>query len=105
MNLIEGALVVPERQIWNLLAPTDGVPKIPVTIGGKSYNVEYTLDEGVEHKKDHFIEIKTATDKWDAPTTAKPLDDLIQAKRAFAKKTGYSLAIFTMNTETFRKTS
>lgn len=103
MNLIEGALVVPERQIWNLLAPTDGVPKIPVTIGGKSYNVEYTLDEGVEHKKDHFIEIKTATDKWDAPTTAKPLDDLIRAKRTFAKKTGYSLAIFTMNTETFEK--
>ena len=103
MNLIEGALVVPERQIWNLLAPTDGVPKIPVTIGGKSYNVEYTSDSGVEHKKDHFIEIKTATDKWDAPTTATPLDDLIQARRTFAKKTGYSLTRFTMNTETFEK--
>ena len=103
MTLIEGALTVPERQIWNLLAPVDGVPKIDVHIGKKHFTVDYTSDEGVEHKKDHFIEIKTATDKWDAPTTAKPLDDLIQAKRTFAKKTGYSLAIFTMNTETFEK--
>jgi hypothetical protein len=103
MNLIEGALVVPERQIWNLLAPADGVPKIPVTICGKNYNVEYTLDSGVEHKKDHFIEIQTPADKWDAPTTATPLDDLIQARRTFAKKTGYSLTRFTMNTETFEK--
>nr|DAE27439.1 MAG TPA: major capsid protein [virus sp. ctLTC15] len=103
MNLIEGALTVPERQIWSLLAPVDGVPKIDVHIGKSHFTVDYTSDDGAEHKKDHFIEIKTATDKWDAPTTAKPLDDLIQAKRTFAKKTGYSLAIFTMNTETFEK--
>ena len=32
MNLIEGALVVPERQIWSLLAPIDGIPKIDVQI-------------------------------------------------------------------------
>lgn len=103
MTLIEGALTVPERQIWSLLAPVDGVPKIDVHIGKSHFTVDYTSDDGAEHKKDHFIEIKTATDKWDAPTTAKPLDDLIQAKRTFAKKTGYSLAIFTMNTETFEK--
>lgn len=102
MNLIEGAMVVPERQIWNLLAPTDGVPKVPVTIGGKSFYVEYTNDNGVEHKKDHFVDISgDGTGKWSASATATPLDDLIQTRRDFAKKTGYLLTRFTMNTETW----
>lgn len=100
MMLIEGARVVPERQIWSLLAPADGVPKIDVNIGGNKYTVEYTNDNGAEHKKDHFVEI-SGTDKWDAPATATPLDDLIRVKRDFVKKTGYSLARFTMNTETW----
>ena len=72
-------------------------------IGKNKFTIDYTSDNGVEHKKDHFIEIQTPTDKWDAPTTATPLDDLIQARRTFAKKTGYSLTRFTMNTETFEK--
>ena len=98
--LIEGARVVPERQIWQLLAPSDGIPRVQVTIDGKSYYVDYTSDDGVEHKKDHYVEI-TGTDKWDAPATATPLDDLIEERRNFAKKTGYSLTRFTMNTETW----
>ena len=57
MMLIEGARVVPERQIWQLLAPADGIPRVQVTIGGKSFYVDYTSDAGVEHKKDHFVEI------------------------------------------------
>ena len=64
MILIEGALAVPERQIWNLLAPADGIPKVPVTIGGKSYYIDYTDDDGVSHKKDHFVDISAGeTDK------------------------------------------
>lgn len=102
MMLIEGARVVPERQIWQLLAPEDGVPKIDVQIGKSKYTVEYTTDGGTEHKKDHFIDFTSSgTDKWDAPETATPLDDLIRVKRDFVKKTGYSLARFTMNTETW----
>ena len=57
MMLIDGARVVPERQIWSLLAPVDGVPKIDVNIGGKKYSVEYTPDGGAEHIKDHFVDI------------------------------------------------
>ena len=101
MSLIQGAMIVPERQIWELLAPSDGVPKVTVKIGDKSYTVDYTADAGVEHKKDHFIEITSSGDKWSASATATPLDDLIQTKREFAKKTGYSLTRFSMNTETF----
>ena len=101
MNLIQGAMVVPERQIWELLAPADGVPKVTVNIEGKKYVVDYTTDNGTVHKKDHYIEISGTSDKWDAPETATPLDDLIKTRRDFAKKTGYSLTRFSMNTETF----
>ena len=102
MMLIEGARVVPERQIWQLLAPADGIPRVQVTIGGKSYYVDYTSDDGAAHKTDHFKDISgSATDKWSAPATATPLDDLITVKREFAKKTGYSLTRFSMNTETW----
>lgn len=102
MILIEGARVIPERQIWQLLAPADGVPKVDVVIGEKQYSVEYTEDAGAEHKEDHFVDIsQSATDAWTASETATPLADLIQIKRDFSKKTGYSLARFSMNTETW----
>lgn len=100
MNLIEGALVVPERQIWQLLAPEDGIPRVKVVIDNKPYYVDYTSDEGAEHKQNHFKAI-TGTSTWDNPSTAAPLDDLITARRDFAKATGYSLTRFTMNTETW----
>lgn len=101
MMLIQGAMVVPERQIWELLAPADGVPKVTVNIEGKKYVIDYTADNGTKHKTDHFIEISGETDKWTASATATPLADLIKARREFAKKTGYSLTRFSMNTETF----
>lgn len=105
MNLIEGARVVPERQIWSLLAPEDGVPKIEVYIGKDKYTVEYTSDNGVAHKKDHFVDVTNGgaatTDKWSAKATATPLDDLIKIKRDFAKKSGYSIVRYSMNGETW----
>ncbi len=96
MMLIEGARVIPESQIWSLLAPVDGVPKIDVVIGTEKYTVDYTSDNGVEHKKGHFKE----TD-WTDAAVATPLEDLIQIRRDFAKSSGYSLTRFSMNTETF----
>ena len=101
MNLIQGAMVVPERQIWQLLAPSDGVPKVTVKIKDKTYTIDYTTDNGAKHKADHFVEIQGASDKWNVPATATPLQDLIDTRRDFAKKTGYSLTRFSMNTETF----
>lgn len=100
MMLIEGARVVPERQIWQLLAPADGIPKIDVAIGAKKYTVDYTSDNGAEHKTNHYKTF-SGTSAWDKSATATPLDDLIQTRRDFAKQTGYSLTRFTMNTETW----
>lgn len=100
MMLIDGARVVPERMIWQLLAPVDGIPKITVNINGKPYDVDYTEDNGAEYKRNHYSELLD-DGKWDAPATATPLEDLIRIRREFAKKTGYSLSRFSMNTETF----
>ena len=100
MMLIEGARVVPERQIWQLLAPTDGIPKVEVKIGANKYVIDYTNDNGVEHKAEHYKTV-TGTSAWDKSATCAPLDDLITTKRDFAKKTGYSLTRFSMNTETW----
>lgn len=101
MNLIEGALVVPERQIWQLLAPTDGVPRVKVTIGDNPFYIDYLADnEKSEHTAKHYKTF-TGTSAWDKSATATPLDDLIKTKRDFSKATGYSLTRFTMNTETW----
>lgn len=100
--LIQGAEVVPERQIWSLLAAPDGIPRINVKIGADTYTIDYTPDDGVDYKRDHFVDITgTAADKWSASETATPLDDLIKVRKDFAKKTGYSLTRFSMNTETW----
>ena len=101
LDLVRGARVVPERMIWQLLAPTDGIPRIKVLINDDPYYIDYTSDNGVAYKATNFTEL-TGTDKWSAPDTATPLQDLIDIKRDFAKKTGYNLTRFSMNTETFQ---
>lgn len=101
MNLIEGALVVPERQIWQLLAPTDGVPRVKVTIDKKPYYIDYLADSEVATHKEKHYKTFTGTSAWNKSATATPLDDLIKVKREFSKATGYSLTRFTMNTETW----
>lgn len=101
LDLVRGAEVVPERMIWQLLAPADGVPKISVNIGGKPYTIDYLPAADVaEYKKKNFVELLTNS-RWSESATAKPLEDLIDFKRKFAKATGYSLTRFSMNTETW----
>lgn len=103
LDLVRGAQVVPERQIWQLLAPVDGIPKIKVDIEGATYDVEYIESANVStYRADHFKEIKGSA-QWKNASTATPLDDLIKIKRDFAKASGYSLARFTMNTTTFEQ--
>lgn len=103
LDLIRGARVVPERMIWQLLAPQDGVPKIVVVVGDTQYTVEYmTSAEATTYKTTNFKELKGDA-QWSQSATATPLDDLITIKRQFAKDTGYSLARFSMNTETWEQ--
>lgn len=103
MDLILGADVVPERMIWQLLAPVDGVPKIDVVIdGGKRYAIDYTADAGAEYKAKNFIEL-SGTSKWDAPTTATPLQDLKDAQEQHERNYGEKLTTFVMNQKTWKQ--
>lgn len=103
LDLINGANVIPERMIWQLMAPVDGVPKITVLIDGKDpYDIHYTSDNGAAYKSTNFMEITTATDMWDAPTTANPIQDILDAQRRHRSVTGEVLADFIMNDKTFQ---
>lgn len=101
LDLIRGARVVPERMIWQLLAPKDGVPKINVVIGNQAFDIDYmTATDAVTFKATNYKEIKGAS-QWKNPSTATPLQDLIEIKKQFSLATGYSLATFSMNEETW----
>lgn len=96
-NLIRAAEVVPERMRWQLLAPTTGKPGIVVDINKVDYTYDYDPDE--EWKTNNFLEV-TSTDKWDAPETANPLDDIREAQDKAELASGTRPAIAVMNRNT-----
>ena len=74
-NLIDGADISAERMRMQLLAPQNGTLGIQIaTVDNKIHNYSYDPDSSWKAK--HYVELTTASDKWDAPTTAKPLNDM-----------------------------
>lgn len=103
MDLVLGAEVVPERMIWQLLAPVDGIPKIDVMIDGKDpYAIHYTSDDGAEYKKTNFIEL-SGTSMWSDSANAKPIQDLADAQEQYEENTGDKLTTFVMNKRTWKQ--
>lgn len=98
-NLITGARIVPERMIWQLLAPTNGKPGISIKANGVSYIYDYDPDG--EWTSKNFKEITTAKAKWNT-STGTPIADLNAAKDAILSETGEILTDVYMNTTTFR---
>lgn len=108
LNLIQGANIVPERMIWQLLAPTDGVPKITISVDGdytsKAYVIDYTSDSGTAYKAKNFIDITgTPNNKWSASATAKPIADLVAAQEQQVANHGQNLTTFAMNLKTWKQ--
>lgn len=104
LDLVLGADVVPERMIWQLLAPADGIPKINVLIDGKDpYAIEYTNDNGAEYKATNFMEISSPADIWSAADTATPIQDFVDAQEQYEEKTGDKLTTFIMNKKTWKQ--
>ena len=58
-TLIDGANVVPERMIMQLLAPADGSPKISIQANGVTY--AYNYDPSNTYKTHNFANLETAT--------------------------------------------
>ena len=97
-NLIDGALVVPERMIMQLLFAEDGNVGISIKANGVDYTYNYDPD-GAWKATNYFA--LTSTALWTAGDTADPFADIQTAKDAVAAKGG-KISYAAMNTNTFR---
>ena len=95
-DLIAGANVVPERMIWQLLAPVTGKPGIEIFAHGVNYIYDYDPDG--KWQANNFTELAEAT--WDNATTSDPINDLMEAKAAHEARTGTKLKYAVMSRKT-----
>jgi len=97
-NLIDGANVVPERMIMQLLFPQDGNAGIAIKANGVAY--VYNYDPKGTWKARNYIELSGA-DLWSASATADPFAVFKTAKDTIRSGTGTELTIAVMTTATF----
>ena len=97
-NLIDGANVVPERMIMQLLFPDSGNCGIAIKANGVDYT--YNYDPDGSWKTSNYTAL-TSTALWTAPTTADPFAAFKTVKDAIRAKTGDELTVAIMNTYTF----
>lgn len=95
-GLIDGARVVPERMIWQLLAPTGGNPKIAITANGVAY--EYNYDPNNTFKTNNFITV--STNKWNVPASADPISDIRDAQNKIEDATGVKPTVMVLSRKT-----
>lgn len=96
-TLIKSAEVVSEIMRMQLLSAPDGHPQIGISADGVTY--AYNYDPNGEYSTDNYTAL-SGSSEWDTPVTAKPIDDLNDAKKALADK-GYNAAYVLMNSTTF----
>lgn len=99
-NLVTGARIVPERMIWQLLAPANGTPGITIKANGVNYT--YNYDPDGTWKKSNYKALTTSA-KWDTPASATPIADLIAAAEAVNDATGEEVTRVFMNKATLAK--
>lgn len=97
-NLIDGANVVPERMIMQLLFPDSGDCGIAIKANGVDYT--YNYDPDGSWKTSNYTAL-TSTALWTAPTTADPFAAFKTVKDAIRAKTGDEPTVAIMNTYTF----
>lgn len=98
-TLVDGANVVPERMIMQLLAPLNGSVGIEI----KANNVDYTYnyDPDGSWKAEHYAKITADADKWSASATCDPLFDIETALDAQEAASGNRPEILLMSKATF----
>jgi hypothetical protein len=98
-TLIDGANVVPERMIMQLLAPLGGSMGIAIKANGVDYT--YNYDPDGSWKAEHYAKIETAEDKWSATETCDPIKNLEDALDAQEAATGNRPSVLLMSKATF----
>ena len=97
-ELIDGADIAAERMRMQLLCPAGGELGISISADDMVYNYDYDSDGSWKAK--HYVELTTAGDKWDAPTTAKPLTNL-RAGIQYLASIGVTASMVLSNSSTF----
>ena len=97
-DLVEGARVVPERMIMQLLAPSDGSPKISIQADGVTY--EYNYDPNNDYKTNNFAELSGAPDKWSDVENSDPLEDVSNGLDSVEAKTGERPSVMIVSRQT-----
>ena len=97
-NLLEGALVVAERERMQLLFAENGDVGITIKANGVDYT--YNYDPNSAWKGTNYFPLEGDA-KWDVPAKADPLADIQTAKDAIANKGGQA-AMIVMNSNTFK---
>lgn len=95
VTLVKAAKTIPEIMIWQLLAPTNGKPRITMASDGANYDYDY--DPSGEWYANNFIDVSSTP--WSAAATAKPIGNLQMAVNA-AKAVGTSLRYAIMSNKT-----
>ena len=98
-TLIDGANVVPERMIMQLLAPLGGNMGIAINANGVDYT--YNYDPDGSWKANHYLKIETEADKWTAADTCDPVKNLEDALDAQEQATGNRPTVLLMSKPTF----
>ena len=98
-TLIDGANVVPERMIMQLLAPIGGTMGIDIKANGVNYT--YNYDPDGSWKKEHYASIESAENMWNAPDTCDPIKNLEDALDAQEQATGNRPTVLLMSKTTF----
>lgn len=98
-NLLNGANVVPERMIMQLLAPLGGSMGINIASNGVNYT--YNYDPDGSWKKAHYLKIETEADKWNAAETCDPLKNIEDALDKQEEENGNRPEIILMSKPTF----
>ncbi|MCR5204946.1 MAG: major capsid protein [Lachnospiraceae bacterium] len=102
-TLVEGANVVPERMIMQLLNPTNGHPSISIQADGATYSYNYDPDNS--YATNNYVAL-SSTAKWDTAagsSTADPVKDIQDAQDAVEALTGTRPSIAIMSRDTFNK--
>jgi len=97
-TLVDGAKVVPERMIMQLLNPTNGHPSISINANGATY--AYNYDPDGSYASNNYVAL-TEGHKWSDTTNSDPMGDIQTAQDAIEAKTGSRPSIAIMSRQTF----
>lgn len=98
-TLVDGAAVVPERMIMQLLSPVGGSMGINISANGVNYTYDYDPDKSWQGE--HYAKIESEEDKWTAAATCDPLKNIEDAMDAQEEASGNRPEILLMSKATF----